>query len=295
MVLRLQGIIPPMATPFTESQAVDVAALRREVRFLLDAGVHGLTISGSTGEGHTLSVEESCRIAEVTLAETNRRVPVVSGIIRDSTGEVIRYGRALKEVGVDALQITPVHYLFNPGEEGMLAYYREIGEAVQLPIVIYNVVPWATIYPPTLLRLAEQEWIVGVKQSGGDIHKLADLLRANKNGKLQIFTAIDALLFPSFLLGAHGAVAAILTVLPGLCVELWNACQRRDLDAALALHERILPVWRAVEAPDMPSRIKAALDMQGRPVGPARSPLQPISSAVRDDIRSALVEAEIIR
>ncbi len=294
MALRLEGIIPPLATPFTESQELDEAALRREVRFMLDAGVHGLTIGGSTGEGHTLSIEESCRLAAVTLEETRGRVPVVSGIIRDSTREVIRYGRALKEVGVDALQITPVHYLFNPGEEGMLAYYREIGEAVQLPIVVYNVVPWATIYPPTLLRLAEQEWVVGVKQSGGDIHKLADLLRANKSPKLRILTAIDALLYPSFLLGAHGAVAAILTVLPRLCVQLWDACKRRDLDSALALHERILPVWRAVEAPDMPSRIKAALEMQGRPVGPARSPLQPISAAVREEIRMTLVGAGVI-
>lgn len=294
MSINLAGIIPPLATPFTPAQELDEAGLRRELRYMLDVGVHGLTVGGSTGEGHTLSIEESCRLAAITLDETRGRVPVVSGIIRDSTREVIHYGRALKEVGVDALQITPVHYLFNPGEEGTIAYYREIGEAVQLPIVIYNVVPWNTIDPTTLLRLAEQEWIIGVKQSGGDIHKLADLLRASKGSKLRIFSAIDALLYPSFLLGAHGAVAGILTIAPKLCVDLWNACQRRDLDTALVLHERLLPIWRVVDAPDMTARIKAALDLQGRAVGPARGPLLPVSPAVREQIRATLIESGVI-
>ena len=294
MTLDLHGIIPPLATPFTPDQELDEDALRQEVRFMLEAGVHGLTIGGSTGEGHTLSIEESCRLAEITRAEVRVRVPVISGIIRDSTREVIRYGRALREVGVDALQITPVHYLFNPGEEGTLAYYREIGEAVQLPIVVYNVVPWNTIQPSTLLRLAEQEWIIGVKQSGGDIHKLADLLCASPNGRLRILTAIDALLYPSFLLGAHGAIAGILTIVPRLCVELWEACQRGDHAAARRLHERILPIWRAVEAPDMTARIKAAIELQGRRVGPARHPLLPVPSEVREQLRTTLIRSGVI-
>jgi 4-hydroxy-tetrahydrodipicolinate synthase len=290
MSLKLEGIIPPMATPFTRDQELDEAALRREVQHMLEAGVHGLTIGGSTGEGHTLSVEESCRLAAVTIDEVKGRVPVISGIIRDSTREVIRYGRALKDVGVDALQITPVHYLFTSGDEGTVSYYDEIGRAVQLPIVVYNVVPWNTIYPPTLLRLAELEWVVGVKQSGGDIHKLADLLAANR-GRLRVLSAIDALLYPSFLLGAHGAVAAILTVVPEMCVELWDACQRRDHDRARDLHERILPIWRALEAPDLPARVKAALEMLGRPVGPARHPIQAVDVEVREKIRAALEAA----
>ena len=291
MALRLEGIIPPLATPFTAEQELDEDSLRREVRHMLDAGVHGLTIGGSTGEGQTLSVEESCRLATATIEEAKERVPVISGIIRDSTRDVVRYGLALREVGVDALQITPVHYLFSSGEDGTLAYYREIGEAVRLPIVVYNVVPWNTILPATLLKLADDPWIVGVKQSGGDIHKLGDLLAAN-HGKLRVLSAIDALLYPSFVLGADGAVAAILTVLPRLCVELWDSVRRGDHAAALALHERILPVWRAIEAPDLPARVKAALEIQGRPVGLARSPILPVSPEVRDRIRAALEEAQ---
>ncbi len=118
----------------------------------------------------TLTVEETIRCAEIAVEEVKGQVPVIIGIIRDSTREVIRYGRALKQVrGVDALQITPVHYLFTPGPEGSYAYYKEIGQAVGLPIVIYNVVPWNTISPETLLWLSEIPEVIAVKQSGGDI------------------------------------------------------------------------------------------------------------------------------
>jgi 4-hydroxy-tetrahydrodipicolinate synthase len=290
MSLELRGIIPPLATPFTPEGDLDEEALRAEVRHLLDQGVHGLTVCGSTGEGHTLSIEESVRISEIAVEESRGRVPVVTGIIRDSTREVIRYGKAVKETGVDGLQITPVHYLFSPGEEGTYAYYEAIGSAVGLPIVIYNVVPWNTVSPELLLRLSEIPQVVAVKQSGGDIHKLADLLRANR-GRLQVLTAVDDLLYPSFMLGADGAVAAILTVLPELCVQLWDACQRGDYRQARALHERILPVWRAANHPDMPSRMKAAIELRGRRVGPARHPLLPVSAAVRAELEAALDQA----
>ena len=292
MSLHLKGIVPPLATPFTREGDVDEEALRNEIRHLLEQGVHGLTVCGSTGEGHTLSVEETVRISEITVEESRGRVPVVTGIIRDSTREVIRYGQAVRETGVDGLQVTPVHYLFNPGDEGTYAYYEAIGSGVGLPIVIYNVVPWNTVGPEMLLRLSEIPQVVAVKQSGGDIHKLADLLRANR-GRLDILSAVDDLLYPSFTLGADGAIAAILTVLPDLCVRLWDACQRGDHAQARSLHERILPVWRAMNHPDMPSRVKAAIELRGRKVGQARHPLLPVSADVRAELDAALEQAGV--
>jgi 4-hydroxy-tetrahydrodipicolinate synthase len=296
MPLQLTGIIPPLVTPFAPgSQDLDEPALRDELRYLLGTGVHGLTLCGSTGEGHTLSLEETVRCAEIAVEEARGRVPVVIGIIRDSTRDVIRYGLALKQVrGVDALQITPVHYLFTPGPEGTYAYYKEIGQAVGLPIVIYNVVPWNTIPPETLLWLSEIPEVIAVKQSGGDIHKLAELLRANR-GRLQVLTAVDDLLYPSFMLGAQGAIAAVLTVVPDLAVALWDACQRGDHTTARALHERILPVWTAINHPDMSARTKAAVELRGRTVGPARGPLLPVGDQVRDQIAAALREAGVLQ
>ncbi len=296
MSLQLKGIIPPLVTPFTPgTQDLDEDALRAEVRYLLGTGVHGLTLCGSTGEGQTLSVEETVRCAEIAVEEVKGQVPVIIGIIRDSTREVIRYGRALKQVrGVDALQITPVHYLFTPGPEGSYAYYKEIGQAVGLPIVIYNVVPWNTISPETLLWLSEIPEVIAVKQSGGDIHKLAELLRSNR-GRLQVLTAVDDLLYPSFIFGAAGAISAVLTIVPDLAVALWDAVQRGDHKTALMLHERILPVWTAINHPDMSSRTKAAIEMRGRQVGPARSPLLPLSPEAQAEVAEALQQAGVRR
>lgn len=287
------GILPPMVTPFTPDEEVDEAALREEVQVLLAAGVHGLAVGGSTGEGHTLTIEESCRIARTVHDEAGDRVPVIAGIIQDSTRAVIRYGQALREVGVDALQITPVHYLFAPTEAGTVAYYERIGREVGLPIVVYNVVPWNTISPETLLRLAEIEQVVGVKQSGGDMHKLAELL-VHGRGRLRIFTAVDDLLFPSFLLGVDGAIAAILTVLPDLAVRLWDACQTGQYDVARALHERMVPVWRALNHADMSARTKAAIGLRGRRVGQARHPLLPVTPDVEAEIAAALKQAGVL-
>lgn len=292
-VSRLEGIIPALATPFTESEELDEEALRREVHVMLDAGAHGICVTGSTGEGHTLSVAETCRIAMIVRDEIGERLPLIGGIIRDSTRDVVRYGQALREVGVDAIQVTPVHYLFAPTEDGQYAYYERIGREVGLPIIIYNVVPWNTIGPQMLMRLSEIEHVIGVKQSGGDIHKLADLLRIN-NDRLRIFTAVDALLYPSFMLGAHGSISAILTILPDLCMALWNACKRGDHAEARALHERILPVWRAMEYPDMSSRTKAAIALRGRTVGVPRHPLLPVTESVREEIAAALDLAGVL-
>jgi 4-hydroxy-tetrahydrodipicolinate synthase len=123
---------------------------------------------------------------------------------------------------------------------------------------------------------------------------LAELLRAN-HGPLQVLTAVDDLLYPSLALGADGAIAAILTVLPDLAVALWDAVQRGDHPAARALHERMLPVWRAINYPDMPARVKAVLQLRGRDVGPARGPLLPVSEAVRGEIASALRDVGVLQ
>ena len=293
MAPQFRGIMPPMVTPFTPDEAIDEAALRREVRVMLDAGVHGLCVCGSTGEGHVLTVEESCQVVAIVRDEVAGRVPTIAGIIRDSTREVIRYGLALRDAGADALQITPVHYLFTPTEAGTIDYYRQIGAAVGLPIIIYNVIPWNTISPDLLLRLSAIEQVIGVKQSGGDIHKLADLLKLNR-GRLQIFSAVDDLLYPSFILGAEGSIAAILTVLPALSVRLWEACQAGRHDEARTIHEQLLPVWRAINAPDMSARTKAALNLQGRAVGEARHPILPVDAEVRASIAAALAEAGVL-
>ncbi|GAA0680909.1 4-hydroxy-tetrahydrodipicolinate synthase [Streptomyces malaysiensis subsp. malaysiensis] len=293
MTLDLHGIIPPLVSPFTADEQPDLDALRAEVRYHLDLGVHGLCVTGSTGDGQMLSVDDSVAIADTAVRETAGQVPVIAGIIQDSTREVIRYGKAIAQTGVDALQVTPVHYLFQPDEERTIEYYRRVAEEIGMPVVIYNVIPYALIPATTVARiLNEVPNVIGVKQSGGNIHQLADLLHMNPAGG-KVFTAVDDLLFPSYLMGAQGAISATLTVVPELCLQQWDAVQRGDIATALELHNKQLPIWRAIDGPNMTPRIKAALAMQGRNGGHSLSPLTPVSDTERETLRTAFKAADI--
>ena len=285
---ELGGIIPPATTPFTTSGAVDLRAFRSELRFLLDAGVHGIAVGGSTGEGHTLSADESTQLVTTAVATANGKVPVIAGIIVDSTQQAIDRGKAAAKVGASALQITPVHYLFRPDDDHMLAHFRTVAEAVKLPVIIYNVVPWSYLSPELLIRIMRQvPGVIGVKQSAGDLKLFADLmLGAPKNAR--IFSAVDALMYPSFSLGAHGAVAAILTAAPKACVTLWDAVAAGDHKSALDLHKRLLVLWNAMIDDNLPAAVKFALTVHGINGGAPRAPMPPASARQQKAIAAAL-------
>lgn len=290
---QLGGMISTVVTPFDENDEVDLSLLRGEIQYLLAQGVTAICACGSTGEGHTLSLEESVAVCRVVVEEVDGRVPVIGGVIQNSTAQAKRYALALKEVGVDFLQVTPVHYVFGPSEDETIAHYREIGEATDLPIILYNVVPWALVPVDTIEKLQAVPQLVAIKQSGGDMHLLADLLHRVRD-RFTILAALDDLHYPAFVMGAHGALAAIPTVTPRLSVELWDAVKAGDHARALELHERILTVWRAIDAPNLPATLKAALELQGRKPGLPRRPFAPATEQERERIRRALVEANLI-
>lgn len=142
MSKQIFGIVPPMVTPFDKHEELDEAALRADVDYLIsEAKVHGLAVGGSTGEGHTLSIDELRQAIGTAVEAANGRVPVIAGVIVDSTRQAIAYSRALADLDVAALQVTPVHYLFRPTDDALLRHFATIADAVDIPIIIYNVVP----------------------------------------------------------------------------------------------------------------------------------------------------------
>jgi 4-hydroxy-tetrahydrodipicolinate synthase len=281
---RIGGIIPPLVTPFREDGTIDEQVHRAEVRHMVErAGVHGLAVCGSTGEGHTLSTEETRRIVGWTVEEVRGRVPVIAGIITDSTQSTIDRAKALADLGVAALQVTPVHYVFRPDDEAMVRHFGAIADGTGMPVIIYNVVPWSYLLPPLLVRiLREVDGVIGVKQSASDMKALADLLllseEAGIRDRVRILSAVDALLYPSFCLGSDGAVAAILSAAPEACVALWEAVQRGDHGASMPLHKNLLRLWNAIDAPNLPANVRVAMRTQGRQGGVPRPPM-PVSSA----------------
>ncbi|RJS86408.1 dihydrodipicolinate synthase family protein [Candidatus Bathyarchaeota archaeon] len=294
LVFRLEGIMPPMLTPFDDREEIDEEALRSEVRYLLEVGVHGLVVCGSTGEGYSMTPAEVGRVTEIVRDEAGKDVPLITGVIANSANVAIALGLAAKAAGADGLMVTPVHYVFKPTDEGNIDYYRRIADAVGLPIVIYNVIPWNTISVELAVRLVDEvDSIKGIKQSGGDIHGLADVIKALGH-RIPIMSALDDVLLASFILGARGAIAAICTIAPELCLDLWEAAKDGDLKRGVELHRRLLPIWRAVGRGDMPARAKEALRMLGRKAGRARSPLIPVDEEARQEIEAALKEAGLL-
>ena len=290
----IRGIVPPLTTPFDANEDISEHTLRAEVRHLIErVGVHGLAVGGSTGEGHTLSVDELRRSVAAALDEAAKRVPVIAGIIVDSTRQAVERGRALSDLDVAALQVTPVHYLFKPDDEMMYRHFSTIADEVGLPVIVYNVVPWSYCSTDLLVRvITEVDGVIGVKQSASDLKRLADLL-LDLDDRGIVMSAVDALLYPSFCLGAHGSIAAILTAVPQLCVRLWDAVQAGDHATALDLHGKLLRIWNAIAGDNLPANVKCAIALQGRDAGLPRAPMPASSPAQRAAIRQALQSAGV--
>jgi len=294
MLDDLKGVIAPFTTPFRDDDSVDLGAIEAQVDWLVANGVHGLAAGGSTGEGHALTREEHRDILAETVRATAGRVPVVAGIISNATAETAARGRQVADLGVVALQVTPPSYLFRPDDDAMVAHFRAIHDACGLPILIYNVVPWCYLSPDLLLRIMDEvPGVAGVKQSAGDMKLFADLQRRARPQNL-IFSAVDALLYLSYILGARGSIAAILTAAPGPSVKLWDAVQAGDHAAAQDLHERLMPLWDAIGQDNMPSLCKYAQSLQGVPAGVARRPTSPATEAQQAAVRAALAGLGLI-
>jgi 4-hydroxy-tetrahydrodipicolinate synthase len=277
-----------------DNGAVDLSLVPGQVDWLIENGVHGLAAGGSTGEGHALNRDEYRDLMEKTAEAVGDRVPLVAGIIANSTAEVAARGKSVKDLGVAALQITPPSYLFRPDDDAMVRHFQEIYAECDVPILIYNVVPWCYLSPDLLLRIMDEvPGVLGVKQSAGDMKLFADLVRRARPENL-IFSAVDALLYSSYQLGAPGAIAAILTAAPGPSVKLWNAVIEQDWSTARDLHERLMPLWDAIGVDNMPSLCKYAQQLQGVEAGYARRPTSPATDEQKRQVRAALANLDLI-
>ncbi len=291
---KLKGVIAPFTTPFSENGSINFSLIKPQVDWLIDNGVHGLAAGGSTGEGHALTKEEYLSLIEKTVEAVDDRIPLVAGIIANSTSEVISRGMSVKKFNIEALQITPPNYLFKPDDDSMVNHFKEIYAECGVPILIYNVVPWCYLSPDLLLRIMDEvPGVLGVKQSAGDMKLFADLIR-RANPKNLIFSAVDALLLSSYQLGAPGSIAAILTAAPKSSVELWNAALDEDWKTAITLHEKLMPLWDAIGLDNMPSLCKYAQKLQGLETGIARRPTSPATEAQKQKIKIALTNLNLI-
>lgn len=293
--LDLDGVIPPMVTAFDPgTEELDVELIKQEAEFLISTGVNAICVAGSTGEGQGLSEDEIELLTRTVVAQAAGRVRVIGGIIADSTLEAIRKSRAAARGGASALQLTPPHYLWVPSVPGLVQHFNRIGEAVELPMLIYNVIPWVDIDVHAMNQIIDESpWVLGVKQSGGDMHKVADMM-ALLHDKVPLTTGIDDLLYSTFALGVDGAITCMTAVFPEHTSALYRMVQAGDHVGALAMHRRLLPVWRSIEGPGMTANAKFALSLTGRPNGVARGPITAPDAALRARIRVEMERADLV-
>ena len=284
----LTGILPPTTMPFDERGALVVSALREQMDFVVAQKAHGVVAGGSTGEGHTLGTDEFVRAMQATHEALAGRLPFVVGLIVNSTREAVERVRLLRGLDIAALQITPVHYLFKPSPAATVEHFRAIAGETGIPVLIYNVIPWNYLSVELMLRIMrEVPGVVGMKQSSGDLKSVSDLVGAMSERNV-VLSGIDALLYPSFALGAHGAISALTAAVPGACVRLWDAVRRKDHDAALDLHRRLNALWNALAHDNLPACVKYVQHRQGLGLYQPRAPMDRVGDAQKAAIDAAL-------
>lgn len=284
----LTGILPPLSMPFDEHGNLAKGALKAQVDFMIDSGVNGIVVGGSTGEGHTLSSTEFTE-AMIEAHDANAgRVQFVVGLIVQSTREAIDRVKALGDIKIDALQVTPVHYLFKPGREATIEHFRAIWEETQVPILIYNVIPWNYLSIDDMLAIMEAvPGVVGMKQSSGDVKSVSDLMLRAKPENL-VLTGIDALLYPSFALGAHGAISALTCAVPGVTVKLFDAVEAGDHKTAKDIHFRLNALWNCLRHDNLPACVKYIQHRQGLPMFHPRAPMERVTDEQKAAIDAVL-------
>ncbi|WP_245566232.1 dihydrodipicolinate synthase family protein [Stappia stellulata] len=285
---KLTGIMPPLSMPFDEAGALVPEALAPQIDFMVRAGVSGVVAGGSTGEGHTLSDQEFATAMRTAHDALDGRASFVAGLIVNSTRGAVERMRMLEGLSIDALQVTPAHYLFKSSFEATVAHFRAIYEETGIPILIYNVIPWNYLSVDAMLQIMDEvPGVVGMKQSSGDLKSVSDLLLKAKPENV-VTSGIDALLYSGFALGAHGAISALTCALPSVTVQLYDAVQRGDHAAALDMHFKLNELWNVMPHDNLPACVKYVQHRQGLALYGPRAPMDPVSSAQKVAIDAAL-------
>jgi len=247
-VLRLAGVIPPLVTPLTEDEEVEAAAVGPVIEHVLAGGVHGVFILGTMGEGATLDDERRSTMARAAVEAVAGRVPVIAGVIETSTRRAAATAGVLAQAGVDALVVMAPCYYRHSDQAELLAHFRSVVEATDLPVVIYDN-PHTTknaLTVESVQALAEHPQVVALKDSTGDITHFAQLAHRFAGSDFALFQGDETQLDAALLLGADGIVVGMANLVPGVCVALYEAGRRGQRERAGELQEELLRLQRGL-------------------------------------------------
>lgn len=291
----IKGSIVAIVTPMHRDGAVDYESLERLVDWHIAEGTDGIVAVGTTGESATLDVDEHIEVIRRTIWQANGRVPVIAGTGANSTREAIELTQAAREAGAHAaLVVTP--YYNKPPQEGLYQHYKALAEAVDLPVILYNV-PGRTgcdMLPATVARLAQLRNIVGLKEASGDLARVRELLALGLPADFALYSGDDALVRESILLGFHGTISVTANIAPRLMHELCAAAAVKDVARAVAIDAQLAGLHKYLFAEPNPIPVKWALHELGRIPAGLRLPLVPLASHFAE-LRGALRSAGVLK
>ena len=289
-----KGSYVALITPMRPDGAVDEAAFGAFVDWQIQQGTHGIVPVGTTGESPTLSHDEHRRVVEIAVEVAAGRVPVVAGAGSNSTAEAIELTRHAKAAGADAaLVVTP--YYNKPTQQGMIMHYTAIADAVDLPIIIYNIPSRSVIDMgvETMAQLAQHHNIVGVKDSTANLARPLHTRRACGAGFAQM-SGEDHTALAFLATGGHGCISVTGNIAPRLCSEMHRAWQDGETERAITIQDRLLALHDAMFAESNPGPVKYGASLMGHGSGHCRLPLAPVSDATRAQVRTAMLEAGLL-
>jgi 4-hydroxy-tetrahydrodipicolinate synthase len=288
------GSMTALVTTMREDGAVDEEAFKRFVDWQIAQGTQGLIPVGTTGESPTLSHDEHRRVVEIAIKAAGGRVPVIAGAGSNSTAEAISLARHAKSAGADAvLVVTP--YYNKPTQDGLFAHYSAIADAVDIPLIIYNI-PGRSVIDmsvETMARLARHKTIVGVKDATANLTRPLHTSRACGEDFVQL-SGEDHTVVSYLAAGGHGCISVTANVAPRLCAELHAAWARGDAAGAMAIQARLVPLHDAMFAESNPGPVKYALSRLGFGANAVRLPLVTISAATAAKVDAAMREVGLI-
>ena len=288
-------VLTAIITPFNQAGAVDYESARRLASHLVSHGTDTIVVCGTTGESPTLSWSEEYELFQVVKAAVNGQGKVVAGTGSNSTREAIEATQKAAELGLDGtLQVVP--YYNKPPQAGLQAHFSAIANAVpDLPIMLYNV-PGRTgrnLEASTVAKLAEIPNIIAVKEASGDLDQVSEIRRLTSPG-FEIYSGDDSLTLPMLSVGAAGVVSVASHLVGDELQQMIQAYEAGQVATARDMHLKLLPLCKALFATTNPILIKAALQLQGWPVGACRSPLSEAPTALVDELKELMAELELL-
>jgi len=287
---KFRGAYVAIVTPFTADGQVDEQELCNLIEFQIAGGTHGIVPCGTTGESATMSHEEHHRVVELTIKTVAGRVPVMAGTGSNSTSETIELTRHAKAAGADGvLMITP--YYNKPSQEGLYQHFKAVAEAVDIPIILYNVPGRTSInmLPETVARCAQIPNIVGIKEATGDLNQISEVIRLCPPD-FMVLSGDDFTALATVAIGGCGVISVTSNVAPDAMSQMMDAALAGDYAKGRALHYKLFPLFKAMFYDTNPVPAKTALAMMGKiTAANPRQPLWTMTPARQEDLKKALV------